>query len=294
MGVFALSIACLGFCIVVIKDTKIKYIRFLLLLIFIIFSLLTIQRNFIYSSEIDFWNDIVIKSPQKARPFNGRGVAYMNAGDIDSAMEDFKEALRLRPMYTTALYNIAKCHIANENYSEAIDFLIKALEAPYTEIPKGQIQLTIGIVYLRLQQPDRALKYFNTALDVNPDLYNVYYYRALVFAEQGDYPKALEQLNIFLRYTWAIEYINLRGIYYFNARMYDDALRDFNTVLKNVPNDAGIYCNISDVYLMKNDVQNALGALEKAIQIDPELAEAHEKKKVLLEEARKEPTDKME
>jgi len=282
LPVFGLSIACIGFGITVISDRNVKLLRWVLLAAFVLFSLFTINRNRVYSSEVTFWNDVVSKSPQKARAFNGRGVAHMRSGDVESALADFETALRLHPSYATVLYNIAKCHIKKANYTQAIVYLVKALESPYTVITKGQIQMTMGIVYLKQQDPSRALRYFDVALDINPDLFYVYYYRALVYAKLKDFTQAIEQMNTFLKYVWAVEYLNLRGVYYFNDEQYDQALNDFNEALKLSPNDSAIYCNISDVYLKQDDIKKALETIEHAAALNPDFEEVSIKRNALL------------
>jgi tetratricopeptide (TPR) repeat protein len=56
---------------------------------------LTTGRNALYADPVAFWSDAVAKSPQKARPRTNLGRAYIAAGDLDQAMEQFRIALTL-------------------------------------------------------------------------------------------------------------------------------------------------------------------------------------------------------
>jgi len=56
------------------EDQKKLYILGVLILIY--FSMLTYQRNRVWSDEMVLWNDIIQKSPHKARPYLNRGNYY--------------------------------------------------------------------------------------------------------------------------------------------------------------------------------------------------------------------------
>jgi tetratricopeptide (TPR) repeat protein len=66
----------------------------------------TVSRNRIYRDQLTFWSDAVRKSPQKARTHNNLGYAYFEAGDLDSAMEEFRTALSLDRGLASAQHNL--------------------------------------------------------------------------------------------------------------------------------------------------------------------------------------------
>jgi tetratricopeptide (TPR) repeat protein len=66
----------------------------------------TVSRNRIYRDQLSFWSDAVRKSPQKARTHNNLGYAYFVAGDLDSAMEEFRTALSLDRGLASAQHNL--------------------------------------------------------------------------------------------------------------------------------------------------------------------------------------------
>ncbi|RFC37239.1 MAG: Tetratricopeptide repeat-containing protein [Candidatus Nitrotoga sp. SPKER] len=67
---------------------------------------LTILRNQDYASEIDLWEDTVMKSPGKARVHNNLGYAYLLAHHNDEARREFATALQLDPNFFKAHYNL--------------------------------------------------------------------------------------------------------------------------------------------------------------------------------------------
>jgi tetratricopeptide (TPR) repeat protein len=46
----------------------------------------TVRRNEVWRSEISLWDDVIAKSPHKARPYNNLGRAYFNRGQFDRAL----------------------------------------------------------------------------------------------------------------------------------------------------------------------------------------------------------------
>jgi protein O-mannosyl-transferase len=278
LPLFGLLIAIFGFAIAVVPAEKMHILKALILVVFLLLYILTSNRNMVYSSEVIFWSDVIDKAPTKARAFNGRGVAYMREGKEDLAARDFKRALQLRPGYQTALFNLGKFAMAKQDYVKALEYFDAAARAEHIEIPPAHVAMTIGIVYLKQQKSGAAETFFDRALEVDPDLYFAHYYKALINAQQKDYQRAIDRMNSVLSHIRNFEYVNLRGIYYFNAQQYENALTDFYDALAMNPDDSAIYCNISDVYLKRNEYEKAFDFINTAIRIDPDLAEAYYKR----------------
>lgn len=77
------------------------------ILILITLAALTALRNRDYRNEIALWEQTVLLSPNKARPFNNLGFAYDTAGCFRQAERAYREALRLKPDYSVARDNLA-------------------------------------------------------------------------------------------------------------------------------------------------------------------------------------------
>lgn len=74
-------------------------------------SILTYQRNALYRDPILLWSDTVEKSPQKARPHNNLGHAYLLRDDWERAIEEFRIAVRLDPDYALAQKNLRAAYL---------------------------------------------------------------------------------------------------------------------------------------------------------------------------------------
>jgi len=85
---------------------------------------------------------------------------------------------------------------------------------------------------------------------------------------------ALKDAGI-IDYKKTAEYWFYLGYYYAEAKLYDDAIEAFTSVIALNPNDAGTYNNRGYAYGSKGQYDRAIGDYNKAIAIDPNDAIAY-------------------
>ena len=73
------------------------------------------------------FNEAIRIDPQQAKAFNNRGYAYELKGDLDHAIADFDEAIRLDPNYAGALNNRGGAYVAKLDPDRAIPDLDEAI-----------------------------------------------------------------------------------------------------------------------------------------------------------------------
>jgi tetratricopeptide (TPR) repeat protein len=95
---------------------------------------------------------------------NNRGVAYRLKGEYDLALNDYNEAIRLRP-------NSAS-HYNNR-----------------------------GIIYRLKHDYDRAIADYDEAIWLKRDYAAAYYNRALAYSDKGEYDKALTDFDVVLQFN---------------------------------------------------------------------------------------------
>lgn len=67
----------------------------------------TQQRNQVWKTKLALWEDAAAKSPNKSRPHNNLGNAYLLLGNALSAADNYRTAIRLDPDNIEAYYNLA-------------------------------------------------------------------------------------------------------------------------------------------------------------------------------------------
>jgi hypothetical protein len=78
----------------------------MLAVIVVVLTGTTYARNSVWEDELTLWQDVVTKSPDKARVHNALGTSYMREGLTDKAIEHFRYAIQLSPLYAKAHYNL--------------------------------------------------------------------------------------------------------------------------------------------------------------------------------------------
>ena len=140
-------------------------------LIIACYSVLTYQRNKVWKDDLTLWNDAVTKSPNKARPYNNRGIAYVKQGKLAQALSDYNKAIEIDPNYTEAYNNRGAVYNRQHKFTQALSDYDKALEIS----PKcAEAYGNRGVVEDKEGNVAQALSDYDEALAINPDYAEAY------------------------------------------------------------------------------------------------------------------------
>jgi protein O-mannosyl-transferase len=159
--------------------------------IIILFSIITIQRNQIWASEVTLWNDSFKKSPNKIRPIINLAHAYTTFGSFNLAIQYYEKAMSINSKIFSTNYNLGNLYLEIGREKEAISLLeTAALIRPNNP----EVNVLLGEVYLKRKTIDRAEFYFKKAVELNPNyalamrnLGIIYYFHFKKTKEAGVY-----------------------------------------------------------------------------------------------------------
>lgn len=131
--------------------------------------------------------------------WNYLGVAYWRKGELELALEAFRESLRLDVNYSIAFNNTGSVYLSKyletkdqgdlqnalANFQKAI-----ALDPGYASAYNG-----LGAAYSQAGNVEGAIRSWEKAVEINPDLAFALYNLGLASLQKGDKVKALEYLN---------------------------------------------------------------------------------------------------
>jgi tetratricopeptide (TPR) repeat protein len=119
-------------------------------MVIILLASATYCRNKVWADPVTLWQDVVIKSPGKARGYNNLGAALSDSGRKDEAVAVLKKAISINPDHAEAYYNIGRIYlVSSEQTDEAIRMLRRAIEiAP--DYPDAYVNLAAA--YLRARR----------------------------------------------------------------------------------------------------------------------------------------------
>lgn len=141
-------------------------------------------RNDIYRDGLLLWEDVVRKSPGKARGFNNLGTIYQGRDRYADALMTFRRVVELEPLaFLFAYGNIGNVYIDMREYGRAEEIFTRILSiqsADYQSyVGRGKARYLLG-------KHRAALADFDRALAMRPDVARYYLYRAEALLELNE------------------------------------------------------------------------------------------------------------
>jgi hypothetical protein len=124
---------------------------------------------------------------------------------------------------------------------------------------------SLGLFYLKGNNPDLAIVEFNRAIQLRPDFIEARLNRAVIYSRKGTLDQAVLEYNQVIRYSSrCFEAYNNRGNIYGRKGRFDEAIADFTAAIKINPRYANAYYNRAVTYLLKKDYAKSLEDFRKA------------------------------
>jgi tetratricopeptide (TPR) repeat protein len=123
-----------------------------------------------------------LSSADKGNAIANRGLAYRQKGQLDRALEDFNEAVRLNPNNPNNYNFRGTCYDALKQYDRAIQDYDHALKLyPYS----FAVYLNRGITYVHLGQLDHGIEDYTQGIKLNPNEVMAYQNRGNAYKRKG-------------------------------------------------------------------------------------------------------------
>jgi tetratricopeptide (TPR) repeat protein len=124
------------------------------------------------------------------------GTDKYNKGDLDGALADYNEAIRLDPNLAIAYMNRGAVYAARNEFDMAIEDSTKALELKLSKVEDQATAYTNrGAAYVGNGELDKAIADTDEAIRLKSDYAKAYYVRGVAYANQQDKEKALADLK---------------------------------------------------------------------------------------------------
>ncbi len=136
-----------------------------LVLLLSVYSVLTFQRNQVWSSSIVLWHDVLEKSPNKVRALVNLAHSYTNIGERDRAIEFYERSLEKGAHYFQTYYNVAVLYLEKGEVDKAFDHFLIASRIDET-IP--DVHGRLGDIYIQRQDWKMANLHLRRAVELNP------------------------------------------------------------------------------------------------------------------------------
>lgn len=164
--------------------------------IILILSGATYARNATWGNWITIWGDAAAKSPNKSRTHNVLGIGYFYELRFEEAMQEYREAIRLKPDFIEAYYNMGLIYKATKQYNESIYIYRKILSiSAYDARHFAKVYNEIGISYSELGDQNQAVAAFAAAVKYNPEFVELRNNYAFALMSKGNLEDALREFK---------------------------------------------------------------------------------------------------
>lgn len=152
----------------------------------IVCSMITYQRNQVWSSPVALWQDAVNKSPNKYRPRFQLARQFFDEHRCQDAVQSYDKASRLGPLQDQLLIGWALALDCAGRPGEAVDKLRQAAAIYNT----AHVHTQIAAVYGRQKKYAEALEELDIAEKLDPNYDVIYLYRGNVADALGNRTEA--------------------------------------------------------------------------------------------------------
>jgi len=202
-----------------------------------------------------------------AKLYSDRAFEYGNKGELDRAISDYIDAIRIDPKYAHAYVGRGLVWHAKGDPDRAIADFNEAIRLD----PQQVLAYTYrGNTWYENGDPDRAIADFNEAIRLDPKRAPAYNNRGLARRDKGELDGAIADYNEAIRLDPKYpDAYNSRGVAWHDKGELDRAIADFTEAIRLAPKYALAYNNRGNAWREKGDLDRAIADCNEAIRINP-------------------------
>lgn len=259
------------------------------------------------SPELKRINDLLMTSPNDPELYLKRGRVYMQLKDFEAAVADGERAVKLDSTRDSYYLFLTDAYFFGNHTRQAKEILERCVK----NVPNStEAYLKLAELYFYVKKYQEAINNINAALKIDENIAKAYFLKGMCYKESGDTAKAISSLQTaceqdneyydayvevgrllaLKRNTLCIQYFNnalkinpkstevvyLVGKFYQDARKYKEAVDAYQKLIQMDPNHKYAFYNLGAIeYVATKDRQKAMGYFTRAINIDPQYAEAY-------------------
>ena len=210
---------------------------------------------------------------KRASDHHDAGKDLADAGRVEDAMAQYRQALALRPDYADAHNNLGAILAGQGRSQEAIAEYRKALQiaADHSEAHNN-----LGVALLKQPgQLDEAIEHFKRALEGRPEQATVHESLGMALAQRGRVAEAETHFReaVRIRPDYAGGHLNLAVALYSQQKV-EEALKHYRKVLDLEPYSLDAHLRVADILVRQGKFAEAIQHCRMALRINPDHAAA--------------------
>ena len=235
--------------------------------------LLTQARNSLWAQPLLFMQDIVKKSPNKARPHNNLGFFYLKSGRLDEAQKEYQKTVEFDPSYYLAWSNLGMVYYEQGRLPEAQKIFEKLINQ-YPDYPYPFLGL--ALVLHKQGKGEAAFQFFYQTTQLDPFSAAARIGLGNIYQEKNDLRRAKSAFEqaVWLDPESAPARYNLGNVYFREGNFYE-ALLSYQKAAVLKPGFAEALNNAGSIYFYFGDFPTAVEYYKKAVSSNALLPEAY-------------------
>ena len=236
--------------------------------------------------QLSYWKNGIILFENAVRVTENNYLAHNNLGtaydpvNLDAAIYHYKAALKIKPDYVVAHYNLGNVLAKKGHIDDAIAHYQEALRI---KPDYGEAHNNLGTALYNKKDYEGAILHFDKALKLNPQDTGARNNMANVLFTQGKLDQAVlhykEVLRINPKYSKA--HYNMGNILLKQGKT-EEALTHFSETIKIDPGYVQAYNKVGLILFGQGKFNKARIFFLKAIQLDPNYSEGHRNLEILM------------
>ncbi|WP_437226480.1 DUF1549 domain-containing protein [Planctomicrobium sp. SH661] len=212
--------------------------------------------------------------------YAARGLALNAKKDFDAALKDFDEAIKAPGREDSNVYLRTMGYtFRSDSFFEKGQF-IKAVDNAYFAMQEdrenAQAYVRRAKGYVGWQKEDKAIRFANEALSLDPKLADAISVRGLAYGLKGDFKKCVDDQTEALKLNAnSSVFLERRAMGYLGAKDFQKAAADVTEAIKQDPNNADAYCVRAMMQGISGNIDAAISDLETALRKNPASVRAH-------------------
>jgi len=204
------------------------------------------------------------KIPNNPFLLNNLGLAYLSNKEYEKAFNAFKQAIKIKPDFTSAALNLATFYVMKKNYSSAIDIFNKLLEKTPNDV---RTLINLGNIYFQQKKFKDAKDVYRKIVKIDPKNISSMNRLALLNLIERNFKKAITELRKCLQINNELPAIyNNLGVAYGALKARKKSMRSFKIALRIYPNYTSAIHNLA-ITLRQEDILASIQLLEDYLHV---------------------------
>ena len=226
-----------------------------------------------FDASIDSYKQALKIKPDYADAYYNMGNVLRNKGDLETAIDSYQQAVKIKPDYADAFNNMGVALNDKGDLLAAIDSYEQAvkIKPDYTDA-----FYNMGITLNNKGDLDAAINSYKQAIKIKPNFARAHYTMGNILKDKGDLDAAIVSYQDALKIKpdYAEASYNMGNALKDKGNL-EAAIDSYQQALKIQPDYAYAYNNMGTALQDKGDLEAAIDSYKRALKIKPDYADAY-------------------